>query len=221
MADLNDPEVRAAITAAKKEAEEKMAEKIEKAVEEATAAQQAKNKQLLDELKKARRGQEVDPDAHAALQEELADTQAKLAESERGKKAALAEAEKTKKTLEGETGFTRKYLVESELKGILIKGGVKDEDYIDVLTNKFGSVASVIAEGDTRKAMFGDKELATAVNEYLSSPAGKKFVAAPVNSGGGANGGGTGGNAGQFEKIADPQARLGAINQAEAASSKN
>jgi hypothetical protein len=48
--------------------------------------------------------------------------------------------------------------------------------------------AKVIADGDTRKAVIGDKELSQFVTEWSSSDEGKHFVQAPANGGGGADG---------------------------------
>ena len=60
---------------------------------------------------------------------------------------------------------------------------------------KFSNGATVIADGENRKAMMGDKAVSDAIKEWAGSEAGKKFVAAPVNSGGGAPGGSGGGSA--------------------------
>ena len=67
---------------------------------------------------------------------------------------------------------------------------MKDEDFIDALSTKFAVGASVVADGDARKAMVGDKAIGDFVKEWAGSDAGKKFVAAPINTGGGAPGGG-------------------------------
>ena len=74
---------------------------------------------------------------------------------------------------------------------------MKDDDFLDALTTKFSISAAVVADGDTRKAMIGDKAVADAIKEWAGSDAGKKFVAAPNNSGGGATGGTTGGGSGK------------------------
>jgi hypothetical protein len=47
-----------------------------------------------------------------------------------------------------------------------------------------------VTEGEERKALIGDKPLPDYIKEWAGSDVGKKFVAAPANSGGGAGGGG-------------------------------
>jgi hypothetical protein len=167
--DPTDPDTKAALAAA---------------VEDATAGLKTKVDELIGSEKKLK------PEDMAALESENEGLRAKLSAAEKTAKEAATAAEKATKALETETGFTRKLLVENNLKDTLLKGGVKDEDFLDALVTKFSQGAAVVADGDARKAMLGDKELSAVVGEYLASDAGKKFVAAPVNGGGGAQGGG-------------------------------
>jgi hypothetical protein len=53
----------------------------------------------------------------------------------------------------------------------------------------FGSQAKIVAEGDARKALIGDKELTEFVSSWATSDEGKHYIAAPSNGGGGASGG--------------------------------
>lgn len=144
------------------------------------------NKRLKAEL---RAKSEVKPeDIHAA--EERADrAEAALAEAHKAVKALTVERDKAVKSLETESAFTQRLLIQDGLKSALIANGVKDETFIDALTAKFAGQASVTVEGDARKAMIGDKALEEAIKEFAASDAGKKFVSAPNNSGGGAEGG--------------------------------
>lgn len=174
--DPNDTEAKAAIKAA---------------VDEATEALAANNKKLLAELKEARKGKEIDPAEHAALQTELEQTQAKLAEAQKLAKTAVKEAESAKKALEGEAGFVSKLLVDNGLNDALLKAGVKPEMTKAVKALLSGQV-TLKTEGENRIALMGDKPLSDAVIEWAKSDEGKHFVAAPANQGGGATGGKTG-----------------------------
>lgn len=170
---------------------------VEKAVTAATGdvdGLKAKVDEVIGENKKLkadlRAKTEVKPeDVHAA--EERADkAEAALAEAQKSVKTLTTERDKAVKSYETETGFTQKLLISDGIKSALIENGVKDADYIDSLSAKFASGASITVEGDARKAMFGDKPLGDHIKEWAASEAGKKFVEAPANSGGGSKGGG-------------------------------
>lgn len=170
---------------------------IDKAVEAALEPLRAKNVELLTEAKNAkaelRKSKEIDPADLTKLEEENDRLKADLSKAQKEAKDATKAAEVATKALENETGFTAKLLIQDGIRSALIGVGVKDEDYIDALTTKFASGANVVTEGDARKAMVGDKAVADAIKEWAGSDAGKKFVSAPVNSGGGAPGGKGGG----------------------------
>jgi hypothetical protein len=151
------------------------------------------NKKLKDQV---RRAGEIKPEDLAAVEKERDDLAEKLKAAEKAAKEAAKAAETATKALETESAFTQKLLIQDGLKSALISNGVKDEDFIDSLTAKFASGASIKADGDKRVAMLGDKPLGDAIKEWAGSDAGKKFIAAPVNSGGGA-GGGSGGGSGK------------------------
>ncbi|MDD4390240.1 MAG: hypothetical protein PHW03_05490 [Eubacteriales bacterium] len=177
MADLNDPEVKAAIKAA---------------VDEATEALAANNKKLLAELKEARKGKEIDPAEFNALQEEKEALEGKLTEALKTTKAAVKEAETAKKALEEEAGFVSKLLVDNGLTDALLKANVKPE-LSKAVKAMLASQVQLKAEGSERIAMIGDKKLNDFISEWAKSDEGKHFVAAPNNQGGGANGGSSGG----------------------------
>lgn len=169
---------------------------VEAAVEKATGdvdGLKAKVEELIASEKKwkaeARKAKEIDPAEVDRLHNEVEELQGKLTAAEKSVKDATAAAEKATKALEKETAFTQKLLISDGLKSALIANGVKDEAFIDALTAKLASGATVVAEGDVRKAMIGDKPLEDAVKEFAASDQGKKFVSAPANSGGGAEGG--------------------------------
>jgi hypothetical protein len=175
-------------------------EELDAAIEEAVGKVQAsvekleaKNEELVGDLRKARqearKAKDIDPAEVDRLEREVEELKGNLTTAEKAAKDATTKAEKAEKALETETGFTSKLLIQDGLKSALIANGVKDEDMIDVLVAKFASGAKVTTEGEERKATIGDKPLADHIKEWAASDAGKKYVAAAVNSGGGAGGG--------------------------------
>jgi hypothetical protein len=150
---------------------------------------ESKNAEIVADLRKARKGAEIKPEDLQAAEERADKAEATLKEAQKAAKDATSAKEKAEKALKDEQGFTQKLLIQDGLKSALIANGVKDEDFLDSLTAKFASTASVAVDGDTRKAMLGDKPMADAIKEWAGSDAGKKFVSAAVNSGGGAGGG--------------------------------
>lgn len=148
-----------------------------------------KNTELVAGLRKARTASEIKPEDLAAAEDRADKAETALAESKKAVTELTKRAEKAEKSLESEQDFTQKLLIQDGLKSALIANGVKDEDFIDTLTAKFASTAAVVVEGDARVAKIGDKSVADAIKEWAASDTGKKFVAAPLNHGGGALGG--------------------------------
>jgi hypothetical protein len=181
------------------DAKKAIKEAVDAAVEAAKGPVDDKNKELLDELKKTkaelRKVKDVNPEDHAALEAANEKLTTDLAAANKTIKDTTTAKEKAEKALEQESGFTQKLLIQDGIKSALLANGVKDEDMLDVLTAKFASGAKVIVEGEDRKALYGDKPLGDFFKEWAGSDAGKKFVQAPINGGGGAPGGKTGGNA--------------------------
>lgn len=158
-------------------------------VQDSVEKLEAKNKELIGENRKLKSAGEIKPEDLAAAEERADKAEAALAAAQKEAKDAKAAADKATKTLEAEQGFTQKLLIQDGIKSALIANGVKDEDFIDSLTAKFSSGASINADGETRTAIYGDKPLGDFIKEWAASDAGKKFIAAPSNSGGGAGGG--------------------------------
>lgn len=171
--DPNDPETKAALSAA---------------VEEATKGLISKRDELLSEVKKLRKNAEIDPDEFQRLKEEKDALADKLAEQSKAAKNALSEAEKATKQLQKEGDFVSKLLVDNGLNDALTKAGVKPE-LAKAVKAMFAGQAQIKADGETRAAMIGDKSISDFVTEWAKSDEGKHFIAAPANSGGGANGG--------------------------------
>lgn len=188
--DANDPDTKAAIK-----------EAVDAAVEAAKTGLETKNAEILDDLKKTkaelRKVKDIDPADHVKLETEVEKLTADLAAATKAAKDATAASDKATKALETEQGFTQRLLIQDGLKTALIANGVKDETYLDDLTAAMAGKASVKIDGETRVAMYGDKPLDEAIKEWAGTEAGKKYVAAPVNGGGGAPGGKGGGEGGK------------------------
>ena len=174
--DLNDPEFKAAIKQA-----------VADAVDAATEPLATKNKELLGELKKARKNSEIDPEEFNSLREEKEALESKLSEAVKANKAALGEVEKFKKLHESESGFTSKLLIDNGLMAELTAAGVKPE-LLGGAKALIERQAKVETDGDNRVAKIGDKDIKSFVSEWATSDIGKNYVAAPVNGGGGSNG---------------------------------
>lgn len=170
---------------------------VKDAIEEATKGLKQNLSDALDEAKEAKRklraASEIKPEDMAALETELDKVKGELATAQKAAKDANTAKEKAEKALADESTFTQKLLVQDGLKSQLIAAGVKDEDYLDTLSAKFAGQAKVEVDGDKRVVKLGDKPLDAAIKEWAGSDAGKKFIAAPANSGGGAPGGSKGG----------------------------
>lgn len=174
--DINDPDTKAA---------------FDEAIEKATAPLVAKNRELLTEVKKAKKGAEVDPADLERVENELEQTRAQLADANKQLKVANTTAEKTAKELAAEQANTAKLLINDGLTQALTAAGVTDAKLIKaaaaMIRDEFKPVVAV--DGETRAAMVGDKKLGDFIKEWALGDDGKSFVAAPVNAGGGATGG--------------------------------
>jgi len=179
--DPNDPDTKAALK-----------EAVEAAVADATDKLDGKNKELLDDLKKTkaelRKVKDIDPADHEKLEAEAEKLRTELAAANKAAKDADAAKVKAEKALEQESGFTHKLVAENGVLKALSDAGVTDPAYLEAAKALHLSQVKVVAEGDVRKAMYGDKPLDEAIKEWAAGDVGKKFVAAPVNGGGGANG---------------------------------
>jgi hypothetical protein len=154
----------------------------------------AKNKELLSEVKifkdKAR-GVEIDPTEFQSIKSELEEARGQLSKVE---KLSKTELEKLSNDIKKKDAALQKHLLDGGLTDALAKSGVKAE-YMDATKALLREKAGIKVDGDNYLAVFGDKPLLDGVKEWATSDAGKHFIAAPANSGGGANGGngGTGG----------------------------
>ena len=189
--DANDPETKAALKAA-----------VEEAVEAAKGPLDSKNRELLAELKEARKSATITPEQLSAVEAERDKLRGDLTAATKTAKDATTAAEKAAKALETEQAVTHRLIAENGLVAELTKAGVTDPAYLDAVKALHIGQVKVVAEGDERKAMFGDKPLADAIKEWAGTDIGKRFVAAPINGGGGAPGG-SGGESGKIMSTSD------------------
>lgn len=145
--------------------------------------------ELIATNKTLKRGAEIKPEDLAAAEERADKAESALAEQGKQIKALTTDRDKAVKALETESGFTHKLVAENGVIKALADNGVTDPAYLEAAKAMHLGAVKVVAEGDTRKAMYGDKELGDAIKEWASGDVGKKFVSAPNNSGGGAPGG--------------------------------
>jgi hypothetical protein len=175
--DWNTPEAKEALAAA---------------VDDAVAGLKAKNIDLAARLEKARAGKTIDPDDYRQLEERATKAEQELADSKKAFKTASVELDKIKKAHESESNFTKSLLVDNGLVAALTGANVTKPVNIKAAKAMLKDQVTLVIDGETRKAMIGDKDLMTAISEWAGSDEGKNFVTAPVNSGGNAGGSGKG-----------------------------
>lgn len=173
--DLNAPEVQEAIKAAVKEATESLA---------------AKNRELLGELKDARKGKDIKPEDFEKLESRIEELTGQLSEAQKTAKTATKEAEKAAKALADAEGFTQRLLVDNGLTDALTKAGVSNPVHLKAAKALLAGQVQIVPDGDNKVAKVGEKALTDFIGDWAKGDEGKFFVAAPVNTGGGANGGG-------------------------------
>jgi len=162
---------------------------LKEAVTEATEGLIAKRDELLGEVKKLRKGQQVDPAEVEKLEAELdaikaeRDTAIKAA-----KKSETAAADAAKKLADADARETR-LLVDNGLNEALAKAGVSNPTLSKAAKAILAQQTQVVADGENRVVKIGDKALGDFITEWAGSDEGKHFVNAPDNSGGGSQGG--------------------------------
>jgi len=187
---LSTPEAKAALAAA---------------IEEATGGLKAKNTELLAELKKARKSAEITPEQLSEVEAERDKLQSDLQAAHKQVKDATKAAETASKALEQETGFTQKLLIDNGLVGELTKHGVTNAAHLKAAQAMLRAGVQIVADGENRVAKVGDKALSDYVKDWAASDEGKHFVAAPINTGGGAGGGGGKGGSVDTSKMSATQ----------------
>jgi len=159
---------------------------LDAAIEDSTTGLVAKNKELVKEKQNAIKKLENYGDVEKLYEKiEFLETERDtLLKQQKENTKAL---ETATKLLESESGFTSKLLLDNGLTDALVKAGIAPQ-FLPAAKSLLSTQAKIIAEGDTRKAVIGDKELSAFVKEWTASDEGKHFVQAPTNGGGGADG---------------------------------
>jgi hypothetical protein len=122
------------------------------------------------------------------LQNKIDELENNLTASQKTIKDQQKAFEQTKAALDSESGFTSKLLLDNGLTDALVKAGVATP-FLPAVKAMLSSQAKIAIDGDTRKAVIGDKDLSAFVIEWATSDDGKHYIAAPHNNGGGASGG--------------------------------
>lgn len=206
--DPNDPADKAIVDGLISEAIKERDEQHETEI----AGLKAKNTELLDRLKKAREGGENSGEVDR-LERELDEVRGKLNKAEADNRQAQRDKEKAERaaaTAEAdrakENEFSRSLLIENGLTAALKEANVADELAAGAKA-LLGKDVSVKDAGDGKRELFvGDKSLGDYVKEWAASDAGKVYVKAPVNGGGGANNGtGQGGGSKKLSEMTEAE----------------
>ena len=163
--------------------EERIAE-----LEEAMEALNAKNRELLGEVKIARakaKGVEIDPNDFMALQTENETLKSQL---DKVAKDNAKTIEQLQANLTEKDGALQSYLIDNGLNDAMLKAGIKPE-FMAAAKAMLKSQTKLMADNGQYSALMGDKPLTEAIAEWAAGDEGKHFVSAPANSGGGATGG--------------------------------
>lgn len=167
-------------------------EELDAKIAEAVDGLRQKNEQLLGEVKKLKKGRDIDPAEIQALESERDELRSKLTAAEKAAKIATKDAETIRKQLESEASFNQRLLVDNGLTEALTKNGVTNPVHLKAAKALLMQGIKVELDGDNRVAKMGDKPLTDAITEWANGDEGRHFVAAPGNAGGGAAGGGAG-----------------------------
>ena len=158
-------------------------------VDEAVNSLATKNKELLGELKEARKGATISPETVDKLEAQIDSLKAEVGTAQSAAKAHLKQYEQANKLLESETGFTQKLLVDNGLGDALIKAGVSNPALLKAVKSMLSSQVQVVTDGDIRVAKVGDKPLVEWIADWSKTDEAKSFITATQNNGGGATGG--------------------------------
>ena len=183
--DPNDPDTKKAVQAAIAAALEEQEQQHEVAI----TGLKTKNKELLANLKKANEGKDsADPVEIARLEGELETVQKALKEANKQLKVTQATLEETTGKLTAEEKAVQRLVVDGGLTEALAKANVA-APFLPAAKALLSSKVEVKEVAGERKAFVGDLALGDYVTQWSQGDEGKHYIAAPVNGGGGANGG--------------------------------
>lgn len=165
---------------------------IKAAIDEEVKGLKAKNSELHEKLKKATKDSQIDPEDYYQLREKNNELEDKLAEAQKAIKQNASDFDKVKKAHESEALYVQKLLIDNGLSDAILKAGVKPE-LAKAAKALFAGQAAIKIDGDNRSAVIGDKSIDDYIKDWAASDEGKHFIAAPLNQGGGGQGGSGGG----------------------------
>lgn len=173
---------------------------LDEAIAAAKEAQDAKNAELLGEVKKLkadlRKMKDISPEDMAAIEAERDKALADLAAAQKAAKEATAAADKAAKALEAEQGAARSYALEAEISSAIAAGNI-----VPALVPAFTAMVKQQAKADLVDGKYavtiGDKPAKDYITTFLGTEEGKAFKAAAANSGGGAPGNDKGASGGK------------------------
>lgn len=155
----------------------------------------SKRDELLAKLRKARAGTDGNDDAEITRLEgeletankDLREAKKDLRESERNLKTVTEDRDTLKIGLEKEQATSRTEFIRNQLTSELSAANVKPE-FLEATQALLKDKVTVSQDGDSRKAVVGDKSLSDYVKEWSQGDQGKHYVGAGNNGGGGASG---------------------------------
>ena len=186
---------------------------IEAAVEKATGPLLAKRDELLGEVKKLRKGQQIDPADLERVENERDEIKAALAEANKAAKKAIQDAEKAERAKAEAEGSVAKLLVDNGLTDALTKANVTNPVHIKAAKAMLAGQVQIADDNGAKVARVGDKALADYITEWAGSDEGKHFVTAADTSGGGAQGNGGRATNTPADMGGDKAARLARANE--------
>lgn len=167
---------------------EELQAQLEKAMASIAKLEENNKKLMTQKVEAAREAEEAREAAEAAAEEKARNEKnVEALESSLTKKfeKQIAELTKAKETSEA---TVKSLLIDGTIKGALADAGVLPEA-VEALTFMFKSNVEISGSGAEAKAVRDGVSLTDHIKTYLTGESGKIFLAAPVNSGGGATGG--------------------------------
>jgi len=172
--DLSSKEVKDAIAAA---------------VAEEVQGLKTKNSELLEQNKRLKKGQEIDPAELERVESERDQYKQQLAEATKAVKKAATDTEAATKRAEAAEGSTSKLLVENGLNDALAKANVTNPALVKAAKAMLAGQVELVDDNNGAKVpKVGGKALAEHITEWAGSDEGKNFVTAPDTNGSGAQG---------------------------------
>ncbi len=171
-------------------------------VQESIDKLETKNEQLIGENRKLKRGAEIKPEDLTAAEERAEKAETALAAANKTVKTLTTERDNAVKSLETEQGAARTYALDAEIAAGIAEGGVMPAyagAYRALLKEQKPEVELVDGKYVSK---IGGKPIRQFITDDLAGDNGKHFKAAPVNGGGGAQGGSGGEGAKQVTRSA-------------------